>query len=360
MGSNELNEKGEVVMLVRECQRQRRKWLFSGCCLVLLSLFLAIGISDSAYGQTGRAVVYVTPPSFLAKQGGQFSSVNVYISNVANLRSVVFTVAYNKSLLSISQVTQGTFFQAPPKSTFKVEQNSALGLVKISISLAGSGTPRSGSGVLAVLGFVAIQQASACASGVLQLRQVSLLNSFSNPIPFDSISAVYFWKTLLPDPPVQGRMLDVYTQKEGIGMDAFGGFFAIGDEVQLFSLVTYNGDPVQNKPVAFQVFNARNETVLITTAMTDSNGIARENFTIPSLPDSVGTWTVISIVDIAEVSAWDTLTFRVRTSVPVGGYSVPMGQGTDAASIGLAFVSVPLALALVVGETKRMRRRLST
>jgi hypothetical protein len=237
------------------------------------------------------------------------------------------------------------------------ELNQTLGLVKIGISLTGSEAPTGGSGTLATITFTALQQATTCAVSVVQLQHILLLDSGLNPIPFDSVSALYFWKTPQPDPPVEGRVLDVYTQRGGQGMDVPGGIFGLGEEVQLISRVTYNGDPVQNKLVAYEVLDPLNHTVMVRTAVTNTIGMAWVTFRIPSLPESIGNWTVISIVDIVEKSVWDTLTFEVKISVPVGGYSVAYGRGTDAApEVPYMAVAVAAVLILIGMKTRKLGR----
>ncbi len=96
-----------------------------------------------------------------------------------------------------------------------------------------------------------------------------------------------------------GRIIDVYTQRGGVGLNQPSGEFAAGEEVILDALVTYNGFPVQHKPVAFQVLNPSNGTEAILTVFSDNNGLAEVNFTIPRLPSSEGVWTVVATVEIA-------------------------------------------------------------
>jgi len=126
-----------------------------------------------------------------------------------------------------------------------------------------------------------------------------------------------------PDPPVKGRSIDVYTQKGGEGPDMSGGEFMVGETVYLTSQATYENLPVQQKLVSFEVRNPLNESVVIRTVITDKDGFAAISFKIPDIPSSIGVWTVITIVEIAEKITWDTISFRVY-SMPVGGYSFPI------------------------------------
>jgi hypothetical protein len=118
-----------------------------------------------------------------------------------------------------------------------------------------------------------------------------------------------------PDPPLGGRLLDLYTQKGGKGPNEPGGEFVAGEMVYLISRVTYNDYPVQQKLVVFEVRSPLNETVVILVAATDQDGFAQISFRIPNIPSSNGTWTGISVVDIAGETVWDTINFRVYLSL---------------------------------------------
>lgn len=119
------------------------------------------------------------------------------------------------------------------------------------------------------------------------------------------------------------RAIDLYTQKEpynGRGPNQPSDAFAPQEEVILYAYVTYRDDPVPGKIVAFEAHGPLNryENLSFTaTAVTDDNGIANTSFRMP-WPNSqhpkeaiFGVWNVIAIVDIAEVSVNDTLSFQV-------------------------------------------------
>ena len=109
------------------------------------------------------------------------------------------------------------------------------------------------------------------------------------------------------------ELVDVYTQKEpysGKGLNQPSDAFAPQEEVQLYAYVSYHGDPVANKLVAFQVNDPTGETHLYRTNNTDENGVATISFRIPTTP-TFGDWTVYATVDIAEQTVNDTLTFKV-------------------------------------------------
>jgi len=116
---------------------------------------------------------------------------------------------------------------------------------------------------------------------------------------------------VLPEPT--GPWIDLYNQKGGFGRNQPSGEFAPGEMVELTALVTYNNEPVEYKPVSFEVKDALGEVVLYRSAMTDENGLAKINFTIrrDCLPNIFGTWLAIATVSISQQIVGDSLTFTV-------------------------------------------------
>lgn len=120
---------------------------------------------------------------------------------------------------------------------------------------------------------------------------------------------------------ILGRMIDVYTQYPepygGQGINMPSDAFAPQNEVCLSAKVTYNLDPVQNKPVSFEIKWPDGTVLLTRVAFTDINGIAKTCFRIPWLdqlsdPERVfGVWKVFATVEIADEVVNDTLTFKV-------------------------------------------------
>lgn len=116
-------------------------------------------------------------------------------------------------------------------------------------------------------------------------------------------------------------MLDLYTNRGGIGTNTTGGIFYPGDEIVLYANVTYNGDGVADVLVSYEIMNPVNQDLVLSTAIADSQGIAKINFTIPSTPiaELFGTWTAIATTSVAQMFASDRLTFQVtrnQTSIP--------------------------------------------
>jgi len=107
--------------------------------------------------------------------------------------------------------------------------------------------------------------------------------------------------------------LDLYNQRGGLGPNQPSGSFAPGENVELSALLKYNEDPVENKPVGFEVRNPTGEIVLIRSDMTNANGIAKINFTVTGMcfPELFGQWSALAVSTVSGLIANDTLTFNV-------------------------------------------------
>jgi len=130
--------------------------------------------------------------------------------------------------------------------------------------------------------------------------------------PVDGDYAIYGW--------VLGLMIDVYTQypddHNGKGLNETSDMFYPQGDVHLFAKLTYNGDPVQNKPVTFQVWNEQGYINFTKTALTDENGVAHIYFGIEWPCEGgedliFGKWTVVASAWVRERFAWDWMWFKV-------------------------------------------------
>ena len=114
-------------------------------------------------------------------------------------------------------------------------------------------------------------------------------------------------------------VIDVYTQKpepySGRGPNQPSDAFAPQENVILYAEVTYNYEPVENKPVAFTVTDPNGETFLDRSNPTDQYGVATINFTLPT--HLFGIYTVFAAVEVAEKTVNDTLTFKVGWIIEV-------------------------------------------
>lgn len=119
-----------------------------------------------------------------------------------------------------------------------------------------------------------------------------------------------------------GGILDLFTQKTpfgGKGPNQTSDAFQQQELVILYALVTFDGDPVANKAVAYQVNgppNALQNITIIAVAVTNASGIAQFAFRMPTAPINMeqivfGKWDAVANVDVDAKVVNDSLTFGV-------------------------------------------------
>jgi hypothetical protein len=178
-----------------------------------------------------------------------------------------------------------------------------------------------------------------------------LLDTSARLVPSDCVGGVCFWKSIGSDPPGPGLITE-HTNK-------LGGYYQLGETVILYANVTFNGAPVANKLVAFQVFNPANVSTVIAVAFTGPDGIAAANFSIPPVRSSIGTWIDFSTVELDQVTYSDTITFQVRPIITVGGYSFALPREVTNSSNAMKQLSsyaaalVMLSTGLIVLKTRK-------
>jgi len=331
----------------------------------IVANFFALNDSLVAYGNpVTNPYLWVTPTAYIATELGETFTIDINISNVDNLRAFEFKLSYNTTLLDTVQVDQGSFFPPPPSvSIAKLEADETAGLVWVNISLSNFETPKSGSGTLATITFIVTFAPSSLARAysVLDLHDTMLYDGNMASIAHNSIDGLYFWQTLLDDPPEAGLLFDLVTQRGGIGPNATDGTFALGETVVLTAHLTFNGDPVQQKMVAFEVRNPKNEMILNRVALTDENGYAIISFRIPSLSESIGTWTATATASVSDSVVWDWLTFiveaRVAAPPAVGGQMKLIQKNRTPISQIDIYLAIVVAIVLsitIIDETKRV------
>jgi len=117
-----------------------------------------------------------------------------------------------------------------------------------------------------------------------------------------------------------GRMIDLYVCDfpepfKGIGPNVPSEGYAPQKMVHLKANITYNLNPVQFKPVTFEIRDPQGNLVAIRTAFSDTNGVAIAEYRLPwpceEWPSMFGIWTVTATVDIYCTIVNDTLQFKV-------------------------------------------------
>jgi len=137
---------------------------------------------------------------------------------------------------------------------------------------------------------------------------------------------LYTMKRLTPE--FEGK-LDIFTQYVapygGQGPNNPSDAFAPQGQVKLYGSVTYRGEPVQGKPVTYQIAGPP-DFASSAVNFTDEDGLSLIEFTIPWEGVDFGLWDVSASVDIAGNVVSDTLMFRVGWLIEVRDVTI---NGTD-------------------------------
>jgi hypothetical protein len=142
--------------------------------------------------------------------------------------------------------------------------------------------------------------------------------------------------TILQVAPSLGPAIDIYTTRGGTGIfvDAEDGPYpyhwsdAYGpqEEVCVYAKVTYNDEPVEYKPVVFEVIDALGNAQDFRVVFTDANGIAAACFRIPWQGSDAealfGNWSILGVVSISEIEVHDVVKFKFGYILSIRGITV--------------------------------------
>jgi len=282
----------------------------------------------------------VSPTSVELTALNQEFDLNIVMKNVVagwELVGFNFKLDYNKTILEIVSVSNGTFlegfaglpnggmFYIPPVNGPDYIITGAMILPdEWGVYHAPPAFP-SGEGVVYTIRFKGILQ------GVYPTTYSCALNLDDSWVDFGDKDGVAIPKDPSVDgiysmrPKILGRAIDVYTQYPdpygGQGLNATSDMFWPQKEVILTAYVTYNEWPLQNKDVTFEVIAPDGTVMTVLVARTNSSmnpedvtGYAtvsfRMNWPCDNPEDLFGMWTVIASVDIACVVEKDFLYFK--------------------------------------------------
>ena len=123
-------------------------------------------------------------------------------------------------------------------------------------------------------------------------------------------------------------MVDVWTQNGGQGSMADASSFGPQQLVNVYAYVTYNGAPVVDKTVTFDVY--LNGTYLTYfTAPTDQSGLAITSYRLPwqdiNPTQYFGQMSINASVDVAQVVVYDTCSFYYGYQLNLNSVSITNG-----------------------------------
>jgi len=138
-----------------------------------------------------------------------------------------------------------------------------------------------------------------------------------------------------------GQLIDVYTQRGGIGQGEASRPFKVGELVVLFADVKNNGVPLADKLVEFHVYGPPNPYENYTTIIaqpTNSSGIASVCFRIGPIgmehwkEKLVGTWQIIAETLVDHEILRDSVTFECDWDLTVDLFTQRGGEGFGTSS----------------------------
>ncbi|MGD0495418.1 MAG: hypothetical protein ABSB28_05190 [Candidatus Bathyarchaeia archaeon] len=109
---------------------------------------------------------------------------------------------------------------------------------------------------------------------------------------------------------LQPRVIDVFTQKGGVGPNTSGGNFALNESVILYAEVRDElNQTVSNQVVGFYIKQPNGTDFAYLAQATNSSGIVNVTFRVPPDPAYVGTFEVYARAQYYGIVLLDTLTF---------------------------------------------------
>jgi hypothetical protein len=105
--------------------------------------------------------------------------------------------------------------------------------------------------------------------------------------------------------------------------------FAPQGQVKLYSNVTYRGEPVMGKPVAYRIIGPIGTGYeFLAVQFSNEDGLALLEFSIPASKSYFGIWNVSASVDIAGQIITDYVFFRVGWLIEVKSITIKPEEGT--------------------------------
>lgn len=235
---------------------------------------------------------------------GENFTVDITVINVDNLTSWEFKLYYLNNLVTCTEVIEGPFLKSVG-GTYRVfdvtnDYNGTHGRVLAACTLLGPYSV-SGNGTLAMVTF----QADALGGTLIDLEDTKLGDENIPPHP---IAHTVVDGTAIITPLVE-QVLDVFTQKGGIGVNETSDAFSPGEIVRFYALLKYQGTPVPGIVVQFTMYDPLG-AVTVKTSVTDEFGYATSNVTLSSTP-VFGNYLTIAAASTHGQNYSDTVTFKV-------------------------------------------------
>jgi len=128
--------------------------IFAGCLGKLIPTTPSITPPEETEG-----VLYLEPANLTIAPSQDFT-VELKTSSITELKGYSVTLSYDPALLSLQEVTEGSFFSVKGKTFFYKEVDDTKGTVLIDCAILGPDLSVSGEGTLAILSFTCLKSGS--------------------------------------------------------------------------------------------------------------------------------------------------------------------------------------------------------
>ena len=120
-----------------------------------------IPTTPSVTPSAGTAGVLYLEPANLTLTPSQDFTVELKTASIVNLKGYSVTLSYDPTLLSLQEVTEGSFLSSKDKTFFYKKVDDTKGTVLIDCAVLGPELSISGEGTLAILSFTSLKAGSA-------------------------------------------------------------------------------------------------------------------------------------------------------------------------------------------------------
>jgi hypothetical protein len=169
--------------------RKRFSQLFFTFMIAVLSLIIVVCSKgmEAVNTNSSTATIYVEPQTSWGNVGQNFT-VNICISNVADLYGWEFKMGWNSTILDAVDVSEEPFLKSGGSTFFMHKINNTLGYMIVDCTLLGNVPGVSGGGTLAAIKFY-VETVGECP---LDLYDTILVNSAEQSIEHTAVDGYYY------------------------------------------------------------------------------------------------------------------------------------------------------------------------
>ncbi len=265
----------------------------------------------------------ITPQSYSAYRPKETFVMNVSIVDIADLYGWEFKLYYTSMVLNATSLAEGPFLASLGSTYFHVITftdtfNATHGLIHATCTLTEPGSGVDGNGTLATLTF----KTKSPGDTLLYFQDTIVIDSNDNPISHTTQHGIVHFQIVM----------DVYTQKGGIGPGEPSDAFSPQSTIILYGRVVYNKAPIPNFPVQFALYDPLGNPTL-RTATTNQDGLATSSI-ITSATWLHGNYTLIAATEIQQRTFNDTASLRFGWTVNILQVTCCDNAGNPQSSFG--------------------------